>query len=60
MGILQARVPKWVAMPFSGGSSLAQGLNQASCIAGRFFTVWATWEAPTFAHLLLGTEQASF
>ena len=25
---------------------LTQGLNQVSCIAGGFFTSWATWEAP--------------
>ena len=34
--ILQARILKWVAMPFS---------RVSSCIAGGFFTGWATREA---------------
>ena len=45
-GILQARILKWVAMPSFRGSSQAQGLKwtQISCIAGIFFTIWATRE----------------
>ena len=27
---------------------LIQGLNQVSCIAGRFFIIWATREAPSY------------
>ena len=27
------------------GSSQPRGWTQVSCIAGRFFTIWATWEA---------------
>ena len=42
MGILQARIPEWVAMPSSSGSSQPRDLTQVSCTAGRFFTVWAT------------------
>ena len=30
------------AIPFSGGSSQPRDWTQISCIAGRFFTVWAT------------------
>ena len=45
-GILQARVLEWVAIPFSMGSSQARDQTQVSCIAGTFFTVWATREAP--------------
>ena len=42
MGILQARILEWVAMPFSRGSSQPRGRTQVSLIAGRFFTHWAT------------------
>ena len=36
-GILQARILKWVAFPFSRASSQLRGRTQVSCIAGRFF-----------------------
>ena len=39
-GIFQARILKWVANPFSRDNG-----TQVSCIAGRFFTDWATREA---------------
>ena len=42
MGILQGRILEWVAMPFSRASSQPRDWTQISCIAGRFFTVWAT------------------
>ena len=42
MGILQARVLEWVAMPFSRRSSQPRNRTQVSHIAGRFFTIWAT------------------
>ena len=45
MGILQARILEWVAMPFSRGSSQPRDQTQVSCTAGRFFTIWATREA---------------
>ena len=45
-GILQARILEWVAFPFSKGSSQPRNQTQVSCIAGRFFTSWATVEAP--------------
>ena len=41
-GTLQARVLEWVAFPFSRGSSKPRDQTQVSCIAGRFFTSWAT------------------
>ena len=44
-GILQAKILEWVAVPFSKGSSQPRGRTQVSCIAGRFFTSWATREA---------------
>ena len=43
-GILQARILEWVAIPFSRGPSQPRDWTQVSCIAGRFFTVWATRE----------------
>ena len=44
-GILQARILEWVAFPFSRGSSKPRDWTQLSCIAGEFFTSWATGEA---------------
>ena len=41
-GISQARILEWVAIPFSRGSSWPRDWTYVSCIAGRFFTVWAT------------------
>ena len=43
-GILQARILEWVAIPFSGGSSQLRDQIRVSCIASRFFTIWATRE----------------
>ena len=37
MGILQARMLEWVAMPSSRGSSQTRELTWISCIAGGFF-----------------------
>ena len=44
-GILQARILEWVAYPFSSGSSQPSYWTRVSCIAGGFFTTWATREA---------------
>ena len=44
-GIFQARILEWVAISFSSGSSQPRDQTQASCIADRFFTSWATSEA---------------
>ena len=41
-GILQARILEWVAFPFSRGSSQPRDRTWVSCIAGGFFTSWAT------------------
>ena len=47
-GILQARIPEWVAMP-SSGDLPDPGIDRTSllspALAGRFFTTSATWEA---------------
>ena len=44
-GILQARILKWVAIPFFRGSSPLRDQTWVSCIAGRLFTFWAIREA---------------
>ena len=51
LGIIQAGMLEWVAIPFSRGSpgrgsSWPRDWTQVSLIAGRFFTVWTTREAP--------------
>ena len=48
LGILQARLLKWVAMPFSRESSQPRDQTQVSLIAGRFFTIWASREAQAY------------
>ena len=45
MGILQARILEWVAMPFPRGSSQSRDRTQVSLIAGGFFTILDTREA---------------
>ena len=47
-GIPQARIPEWVAAPFSRGSSQPRDQTQVSHIAGRFFTSWAIREAQEY------------
>ena len=47
-GILQTRTLEWVAVPFSRESSQTRDQTQISCIAGRFFTIWATREAQEY------------
>ena len=44
-GILQARILEWVSMSFSRESSQPTDWTWVSCIAGRFFIIWATKEA---------------
>ena len=45
MGILQAKILEWIAMPSFKGSPQAWDQTQVFCIAGGFFTIWATREA---------------
>ena len=44
-GFLQARILEWVAISFSRGSSQPRVRTEVSCIASRFFIIWATREA---------------
>ena len=45
-GILQAKILEWVAILFSRGSSWPRNQTWVSHIVRRFFTIWATREAP--------------
>ena len=47
LGILQVRILEWVAFLFSRGSSQLRDQTRVSCIAGRFFIIWAIKEAHT-------------
>ena len=51
-GILQARILEWIAISFSRGTSQPRGWTLVSCIAGRFFTVWATGKSMCFTMFL--------
>ena len=51
MGILQARILEWVAMPSSRGHSQPRNLTQVSLIAGRFFIIWVTREASVYMYI---------
>ena len=42
------RILEWVVYPFSRGTSWPRNWTGISCIAGRFFTSWATLEAPDY------------
>ena len=44
--ILEARIPEWVVISFSRGSSQPRNQTQDLCIAGRFFINWAVKENP--------------
>ena len=57
-GILQARIMKWVAIPFSRGSSQPRDRTWVSCIRGRFFTVWGTRQAPNWSIDIIDSTQA--
>ena len=50
-GDLQARILEWLAFPFSRGSSQSRDRTQVSCIAGGFYTSWATREAHGFDYM---------
>ena len=48
MGILQARILEWIAMPSSRGPTQFRERIQVSGIIGGFFIVWATKEAQEY------------
>ena len=51
-GIIQAKILEWVAIPSSRGSFPPRGWTWVSCIAGGFFTGWATREDANFYYIL--------
>ena len=53
----QSRILRWVAIPFSRGSSQPRDQTQVSYIVGRFFTNWATREAQHHASWALWKAQ---
>ena len=55
------RILEWVAYFFSRGASWPRNRTEVSCIAGRFFTSWATREAHRFyfSHLKKRESQTS-
>ena len=55
-GILQAKILEWVVISFSRGSFQPRNRTQVSCTADRFFTLWATREAPPSAWVSLFPE----
>ena len=55
MGILQARTLEWVTMPSSRGSSLLRDQTWVPLITGRFFTIWATRDAPKSHYTFVNT-----
>ena len=58
--ILQARILKWVTIPFSRGYSQLRDQSWISCTAGWFFTLWATREARSKSILTLKTSQPKY
>ena len=48
--LVQARMLKWVAIPFSRASSWHKDWTRVPHLAGEFFTGWATKAAPTLLH----------
>ena len=52
-GILQERILEWITIPFSRGSSWRRDQTWDFCIAGGFFTICATREAPKSWCMLL-------
>ena len=59
-GILQARIPEWVAISFSTGSSRPKEQIQVSNIVGKvFINSWATREALCFNAISIYRDRSS-
>ena len=50
----QATILEQIAYPFSSGTSQPKNWTSVSCIAGRFYTSWATRETPSLGVPYLG------
>ena len=59
MGILQARVLEWVAMPSSRGSSQPRDRTQVSSSAGKFFIILATRDSLPSKYTFGGMQTGS-
>ena len=51
--IVQARILERVVTPFSRGSFRPKEQTQVSFLAGRFFTIWATREDPSYRDICI-------
>ena len=54
--ISQAGILEGVTISFSRGSSWPRDWTWVSCIAGRFFTIWATRDVLTYVWVLQGRK----
>ena len=52
-GISQAGIMEWFAISFSKGFFWTRDQTWVSCIAGRFFTIWALSNPKFFSHLFI-------
>ena len=62
-GLLHTGILEWVAIPFSRGFSQSRVPTQVSCIADRFFTIWAcykSWDYLKFQHISKAWVQILF
>ena len=59
-GVPQARILELVAIPFSRGSSWPKDRTQVSCIAARFFTIWATGRSLGYREAPLGRPSIDY
>ena len=59
VGIFQARILEWVALPSSRASSQPRDQTQVLHIAGRFFTIWATREASLWKKSLFSSSKGN-
>ena len=53
LGISQAQMLAWIDIPFSRGFFQLRDWTQVSCIACKFFTIWATKEPHIHLHSYL-------
>ena len=58
--IFHTKTLEWVVISFSRGSSQPRDQTQVSCIAGRFFTSWATREAQEYLSVASSFSSGSF
>ena len=59
-GAISSRILEWAAILYSRWSSWPRDGNRVSCLAGGFFTVWATREAPLLYEAFGNSEPRSF